>query len=105
MAHAASKKIVFIEERYYSGTCSNRGCAPNDILDAASHALGEIEIVPAHAVTVGKINTDETARIDSEQAMISSGCVVMHWSVYPKYRRQQLTKVASLAITLLMFQC
>jgi pyruvate/2-oxoglutarate dehydrogenase complex dihydrolipoamide dehydrogenase (E3) component len=58
VAHAASKKIVFIEERYFGGTCPNRGCAPNNILDAASHALDEIEIVFAHAVTVGKTNPD-----------------------------------------------
>jgi glutathione reductase (NADPH) len=58
VAHAASKKIVSIEERYFGGTCPNRGCAPNNILDAASHALDEIEIVFAHAVIVGKTNPD-----------------------------------------------
>ena len=54
VAHAAGKKIAFIEERDFGGTCPNRRCTPQKVLVAAVHALHEIEIASAHRITVGK---------------------------------------------------
>ena len=51
IAHDAGKKIAFVEERDFGGTCPNRGCTPKKVLVAAAHALHEI---PSPALMVSR---------------------------------------------------
>jgi glutathione reductase (NADPH) len=71
IAHKAGKKIAFIEERDFGGTCPNRGCTPKKVLVAAAHALHEIEIAGAHGISVGKPKLDWTALIKREKDIVS----------------------------------
>jgi len=70
IAHDAGKKIAFIEERDFGGTCPNRGCTPKKVLVAAAHALHEIEIAGAHGIDVGKPTLDWGKLIQREKGMI-----------------------------------
>jgi pyruvate/2-oxoglutarate dehydrogenase complex dihydrolipoamide dehydrogenase (E3) component len=40
IAHDAGKKIAFVEERDFGGTCPNRGCTPKKVLVAARVCRG-----------------------------------------------------------------
>jgi glutathione reductase (NADPH) len=71
VTHEAGKKIAFIEERDFGGTCPNRGCTPKKVLVAAAHALHEIEIAGAHGITVGKPELDWAKLIGREKDMVS----------------------------------
>ncbi len=70
IAHEAGKKIAFIEERDFGGTCPNRGCTPKKVLVAAAHALHEIETAGVHGIDVGKPTLDWTKLIHREKEMI-----------------------------------
>ena len=39
IAAEVGKRIAFVEERDFGGTCPNRGCTPKKVLVAAAHAL------------------------------------------------------------------
>ena len=71
VAAEAGKRIAFIEELDFGGTCPNRGCTPKKILVAAGHALHEIETAKAHGIETGPVSIDWGKLIDREQAMIS----------------------------------
>lgn len=71
VAHEAGKKIAFIEERDFGGTCPNRGCTPKKVLVAAAHALDEIARAETHGITVGKPKLDWAALIDREKDLIA----------------------------------
>ena len=70
ITHDAGKKLAFVEERDFGGTCPNRGCTPKKILVAAAHALNEIETASAHGIDVGKPKLDWTKLIRREKDMI-----------------------------------
>ena len=70
IAHDAGKKIAFIEERDFGGTCPNRGCTPKKVLVAAAHALHEIELAGAHGIQVSEPTLDWGALIAREKDMI-----------------------------------
>ena len=69
--HEAGKKIAFVEERDFGGTCPNRGCTPKKVLVAAAHALHEIEIAGTHCINVSKPELDWAKLIKREKDMIS----------------------------------
>ena len=71
VVHDAGKKIAFIEERDFGGTCPNRGCTPKKVLVAAAHALHEIEIAGTHGIEVGEPRLDWARLIAREKEMIS----------------------------------
>jgi glutathione reductase (NADPH) len=71
-AAEAGKRIAFVEERDFGGTCPNRGCTPKKVLVAAAHALHEIEIAKIHGIEVGKPSLDWAKLNDREKAMIAS---------------------------------
>ena len=71
IAHEAGKKIAFIEERDFGGTCPNRGCTPKKVLVAAAHALHEIEIAGTHGIKVSKPKLDWSKLIQRTKDMIS----------------------------------
>ena len=71
IVHEAGKKIAFVEERDFGGTCPNRGCTPKKILVAAAHALHEIEMAATHGIKVGKPKLDWAKLIRREKDMIS----------------------------------
>jgi len=70
IAHEAGKKIAFIEERDFGGTCPNRGCTPKKVLVAAAHALHEIEIAATHGIKVGKPKLDWAKLIQRTKEMV-----------------------------------
>lgn len=70
IANEAGKKIAFIEEWDFGGTCPNRGCTPKKVLVAAAHALHEIEIAGTHCIDVGKPKLDWGKLIAREKDMI-----------------------------------
>jgi glutathione reductase (NADPH) len=72
IAAEAGKRIAFVEERDFGGTCPNRGCTPKKVLVAAAHALHEIETVRAHGIETGPVSIDWGKLIDREQAMIAN---------------------------------
>ena len=72
VAAEAGKRIAFIEEWDFGGTCPNRGCTPKKVLVAAAHALHEIEIAKVHGIKVGKPKLDWAKLIDREKAMVAS---------------------------------
>jgi glutathione reductase (NADPH) len=71
VAHKAGRKIAFVEERDFGGTCPNRGCTPKKVLVAAAHAMHEIERAGAHCIEVGKPKLDWSGLIKREKDMIS----------------------------------
>jgi glutathione reductase (NADPH) len=71
IAHEAGKKIAFVEERDFGGTCPNRGCTPKKVLVAAAHALHEIDTAAAHGITVSDVKLDWEKLIRREKDMIS----------------------------------
>lgn len=71
VAHDAGKKIAFVEERDFGGTCPNRGCTPKKVLVAAAHALHEIEIAGVHCIDVDKPKLNWQKLIQREKDMIS----------------------------------
>lgn len=71
VAAEAGKRIAFVEQRDFGGTCPNRGCTPKKVLVAAAHALHEIEMARAHGIETGPVSLDWGKLIDREQAMIS----------------------------------
>ncbi len=70
VASEAGKKIAFVEEWDFGGTCPNRGCTPKKVLVAAAHALHEIELAGAHCIDVGKPKLDWSKLISREKEMI-----------------------------------
>jgi glutathione reductase (NADPH) len=72
VAATANKRIAFVEERDFGGTCPNRGCTPKKVLVAAAHALHEVEIARLHGIEVGEPKLDWAKLIDREKAMIAS---------------------------------
>jgi len=70
VAHPAGKKIAFVEEWDFSGTCPNRGCTPKKVLVAAGHALHEIELAGTHGISVGKPRLDWAKLVRREKNMI-----------------------------------
>jgi len=72
VAAEAGKRIAFVEERDFGGTCPNRGCTPKKVLVAAAHALHEIEIAKVHGIEVGAPTLNWAKLIDREKAMIAS---------------------------------
>ena len=71
VTHEAGKRIAFVEEWDFGGTCPNRGCTPKKVLVAAGHALHEIEIAGAHGIDVGEPKLDWEKLINREKDMIS----------------------------------
>jgi glutathione reductase (NADPH) len=71
-AAEAGKRIAFVEELDFGGTCPNRGCTPKKVLVAAAHALHEIETARAHGIETGPVSIDWGKLIDREQAMIAN---------------------------------
>lgn len=71
VAHEAGKKIAFIEQRDFGGTCPNRGCTPKKVLVAAAHALHEIESASSHCIDVGEPSLNWENLIKRSQDMIS----------------------------------
>ena len=71
VAYEAGKKIAFIEEWDFGGTCPNRGCTPKKVLVAAAHALHEIETASAHGISVAKPKLDWSKLITREKQLIS----------------------------------
>ncbi len=71
VAAEAGKKIAFVEERDFGGTCPNRGCTPKKVLVAAAQALHEIETAKVHGIEVSKPTLDWAKLIDRERAMIA----------------------------------
>ena len=71
IAHDAGKKIAFVEEWDFGGTCPNRGCTPKKVLVAAAHALHEIAIAGAHGIEVGAPKLDWAKLIGREKDMVS----------------------------------
>ncbi len=71
IAHEAGKRIAFVEERDFGGTCPNRGCTPKKVLVAAAHALHEIEIAGAHGIEVSAPKLDWAKLIGREKDIIS----------------------------------
>ena len=71
IAAEAGKRIAFVEERDFGGTCPNRGCTPKKVLVAAAHALHEIENAKTHCIETGPVSVDWAKLIDRTQAMIS----------------------------------
>lgn len=72
VAAEAGKRIAFIEERDFGGTCPNRGCTPKKVLVAAAHALRAIEIAKIHGIEVGQPTLNWARLIDREKAMIAT---------------------------------
>lgn len=72
ITHKAGKRIAFVENWDFGGTCPNRGCTPKKFLVAAAHALHEIDIAPVHGIEVGKPKLDWARLIDREKDMVSS---------------------------------
>jgi glutathione reductase (NADPH) len=70
LVHEAGKRIAFIEERDFGGTCPNRGCTPKKVLVAAAHALHEIETASTHGITVGPAKLDWGKLIRREKDMV-----------------------------------
>ena len=70
IAHEAGKRIAFVEERNFGGTCPNRGCTPKKVLVAAAHALHEIELAPVHGIEVAEPRLDWAKLIDRTQDMV-----------------------------------
>lgn len=70
-AHLAGKKIAFIEEWDFGGTCPNRGCTPKKVLVAAGHALDEIERAAIHGISVGEVKLDWAKLIRREKDMVA----------------------------------
>jgi glutathione reductase (NADPH) len=70
LVHKAGKRIAFIEERDFGGTCPNRGCTPKKVLVAAAHALHEIETASTHGITVGPAKLDWGKLIRREKDMV-----------------------------------
>jgi glutathione reductase (NADPH) len=71
VVHDAGKRIAFVEERDFGGTCPNRGCTPKKVLVAAAHALHEIEMAGCHGIEVGAARLDWPRLIAREKEMIS----------------------------------
>jgi len=71
VAHVAGKKIAFVEELDFGGTCPNRGCTPKKILVAAAHALHEIELAKTHCIDTGEPKLNWAKLIQREKDMIS----------------------------------
>jgi len=71
VAHEAGKKIAFVEEWDFGGTCPNRGCTPKKFLVAAAHALHEIELAATHCIDVGEPKLDWAKLIQREKSMVS----------------------------------
>jgi glutathione reductase (NADPH) len=72
IAAQAGKRIAFVEEWDFGGTCPNRGCTPKKVLVAAAHALHEIERAKVHGIEVSAPKLDWGKLIDREKAMIAS---------------------------------
>lgn len=71
IAHEAGKKIAFVEEWDFGGTCPNRGCTPKKFLVAAAHALHEIETASTHCITVSEPKLDWAKLIAREKNMVA----------------------------------
>ncbi len=71
ITHKVGKKIAFVEERDFGGTCPNRGCTPKKVLVAAAHALHEIKIAGAHGIKLSKPKLDWAKLIRREKDMVS----------------------------------
>ena len=71
VAHAAGKRIAFVEGWDFGGTCPNRGCTPKKVLVAAAHSLNEISHASAHGIEVGPATIDWAKLIDREKDMVS----------------------------------
>ena len=78
VAHEAGKKIAFVEELDFGGTCPNRGCTPKKILVAAAHSLHEIAHASAHGITVGDTRLDWGKLMDRKEEMIGFIPGAMH---------------------------
>lgn len=71
IAAAAGKRIAFVEDRDFGGTCPNRGCTPKKVLVAAAHAMHEIDLASAHGIEVGPPRLDWPRLIAREKALIA----------------------------------
>lgn len=72
VAAEGGKRIAFVEDWDFGGTCPNRGCTPKKVLVAAAHALHEIHIAKVHGIDVGEPKLDWARLIDREKAMIAA---------------------------------
>ncbi len=70
VAAEAGKRIAFVEEWDFGGTCPNRGCTPKKVLVAAAHALHQIETAPVHGIEVGPARLDWAKLIARKDEMI-----------------------------------
>lgn len=66
----AGKRIAFIEELDFGGTCPNRGCTPKKVLVAAAASLDTIAKASAHGISVGDVKLDWKALIERKNDMI-----------------------------------
>ncbi len=71
VAHQAGRKMAFVEERDFGGTCPNRGCTPKKVLVAAAYAMHEIERASEHCIEVGEPKLDWSGLIKREKDMIN----------------------------------
>ncbi len=71
IAQEAGKKLAFVEEWDFGGTCPNRGCTPKKFLVAAAHALHEIELASAHCISVGPPKLDWAGLIQRTKSMVA----------------------------------
>ena len=78
IAHEANKKIAFVEELDFGGTCPNRGCTPKKVFVAAAHALHEIEQAKAHGIEVDEPTLDWKKLMERKEDMIGFIPDAMH---------------------------
>ena len=67
----AGRRIAFVEELDFGGTCPNRGCTPKKVLVAAAASLDTIAKASAHGILVGNAKLDWKALIERKNDMIS----------------------------------
>jgi len=71
IAAPEGKKIAFIEERDFGGTCPNRGCTPKKVLVGAAQSLHDIAQAKVHCIDVPPAKLNWQKLIQREKDMIS----------------------------------
>jgi len=71
IAAPEGKKIAFIEERDFGGTCPNRGCTPKKVLVGAAQSLHDIAQARVHCIDVSPAKLNWQQLIQREKDMIS----------------------------------
>ena len=71
IAAPEGKKIAFVEERDFGGTCPNRGCTPKKVLVGAAQTLHDIAQAKVHCIDVHPAKLNWQKLIQREKDMIS----------------------------------